>query len=60
MTDCCFRVLPTEQRQAARDRAERDDDWSQNPDLNSEDDPNEVVSLFSPVSRLILMASKKV
>ena len=33
------------QRQAARERAERDDDWSQNPDLNSEDDPNEVVSL---------------
>ena len=37
------------QRQAGRERDRNDDDWSQNPDLNSEDDPSEIVCLkFSP------------
>ena len=39
--------LSIEQRQAARDRdreRDRDDDWSHNPDMNSEDDPSEIVS----------------
>ena len=35
-----------EQRQASRDR-DRDDDWPHNPDMNSEDDPGEIVSEFS-------------
>merc|ERR1712071_435562 len=44
------------QRQAARDRdrdryrdRDRDDDWSHNPDLNSEDDPSEIVSLIKKI-----------
>ena len=34
------------QRQTSRDR-DRDDDWSHNPDINSEDDPGEIVSRIS-------------
>ncbi|XP_057380066.1 LOW QUALITY PROTEIN: broad-complex core protein isoforms 1/2/3/4/5-like [Daphnia carinata] len=30
------------ERQAGRDRDRGDDDWNQNPDLNSEDDPSEI------------------
>lgn len=47
--------LCNEQRQAGRDRDRADDDWTQNPDMNSEDDPNEIVSIdrqnsiFSPI-----------
>jgi len=36
------------QRQAGRERDRNDDDWSQNPDLNSEDDPSEIVRYVLP------------
>ena len=42
--DGCWLML--KQRQTSRDR-DRDDDWSHNPDINSEDDPGEIVSRTS-------------